>query len=73
MNLEIDYKDLDELALTGLIENYITSGADAYDGDLDKDVERIKRLLASGELLIVFSEEQQTAGLYHKDEVSDLL
>lgn len=69
MALIIDPKDLSEDALLGLIQSHITDGADAYQGNLADDTLRVKGLLANGTLLIIFSEEHETASIRHKDDV----
>ncbi len=69
MEMIIDPKSLNEDALVGLIESHITDGADLYRGDLVGDTERIRIMLAKGELLIVYSEEHLSARIMHRDDV----
>ncbi len=69
MEMIIDPKSLNEEALVGLIESHITDGADLYRGDLAGDTERVRSMLAKAELLIVYSEEQLSARIMHRDDV----
>lgn len=72
MDLIIDPQKINSDALTGLIESYITDGADLYRGNLDHDVERVRGLLAKKELLIIYSEYHAMARIINAEELKEM-
>ncbi len=72
VNLIIDPQEISPDALSGLIESHITDGADLYIGNLHDDVERVRGLLAKGELLIIYSEYHGTARIISAEEMKEI-
>ncbi|WP_067519171.1 YheU family protein [Endozoicomonas ascidiicola] len=68
----IPWEMLEPETLTNLIEEFVSrDGTDnGYDESLARKVERVKSVLKSGELVIVFDQESQTPNLLPKDQAN---
>ena len=62
---------LEPEAAQGFLENLLVAscGADAYSGDLAADRQRLLQQIEAGQLLVEFSEEEETFRLLTPDEL----
>ena len=68
----IPYNELSEVALTGLIEEFVTREGTDYDGvhvDLEKKVAKVMKQLARGKVVVVFDPVEQRANLVVADSL----
>lgn len=57
----IPYDMIDAEVLQQMAAEFVTSGADQYQGALDRDIKRVISGLETGDYVILFSEEEQFA------------
>lgn len=69
----VPYDQLSEDALHGLIEEFVTRDGTDYgeqEVSLEERVQQVRRLLASGEVVILFSEGKGTCNIVFKHQLS---
>lgn len=65
----IPVSELSDDAINGLAEDYLTSGADQYLGNLSTEVPKVAKLIRNGELVVSFSLADETIVLKNKNEL----
>lgn len=70
----IDYKQLSEHALNGLIESFVLEQDfdSSDDSSLEDKAHAIKTALKTGELVVTFSELHETAHIKRADELNSV-
>lgn len=72
-NLIVPYTSLSELALTGIIDEYISRDSSFQDGTLQVKRERVLQGLKNNELLITYSVREQSTNIRTRLEMSEHL
>lgn len=65
----IPYQKITQEALHSLIEDHITSGADQYKGNLERDIINVTKALESGELVIEYAETDESTRIRRKEDL----
>lgn len=65
----IPFDQLSDDALQGLAEDYLTSGADQYMGNLSREIPKVINQLSGGHLVVEFSEIDESIALKRKEDL----